>query len=99
MKYANWIKFAHDTPDKPEIWEIAAILKIDPDAVIGKLIRTWIWFDQHTLDGNAKNVTDVTSFHFMDGRFWFLGTGLWFVTSAPRGDLSKSPQRGRHGNQ
>mgnify|MGYP001826100635 CR=1 FL=1 len=63
MKYANWIKFAHDTPDKPEIWEIAAILKIDPDAVIGKLIRTWIWFDQHTLDGNAKNVTDVTQMY------------------------------------
>ncbi len=32
---------------------IAAHLEIDPDAVVGKLIRLWTWFDIHTLDGNA----------------------------------------------
>ena len=32
-------------------------LNIDPDAVVGKLIRVWIWADQQTENGNAKGVT------------------------------------------
>lgn len=52
----DWIKIEHALPDKPEIMEIASILGIDSDAVVGKLIRVWTWFDTHTEDGNA-NVT------------------------------------------
>lgn len=49
----DWIKFEVATPDKPEVWAIAAALNIDPDAVVGKLLRVWAWFDQHTGNGNA----------------------------------------------
>ena len=49
----DWIKVEQVTPDKPEVWEMAARLEIEPDAVIGKLIRVWVWADQQTLDGNA----------------------------------------------
>ena len=49
----DWIKFETTTPDKPEVYEMASLLEIDPDAVVGKLMRTWAWFDQHTNDGNA----------------------------------------------
>ena len=45
------------TPDKPEIFQIAEILGIDPDAVLGKLVRIWAWADQQTIDGNAGSVT------------------------------------------
>ena len=55
----DWIKFEIGTPDKPEVWEIAANLEIDPDAVVGKLLRVWSWFDQHTEDGNARSVTKL----------------------------------------
>ena len=58
----DWIKFQIDTPDKPEVLAIASRLGIDPDAVVGKLIRVWSWFDKHTVDGNAHNVT----FSFLD---------------------------------
>lgn len=54
----DWIKIEHWTPDKPEIFRIADTLGIDPDAVIGKLIRIWIWADQQTLDGYAGSVTE-----------------------------------------
>ncbi len=37
----DWIKVQHVTPDKPEVWQIADRLDIDPDAVVGKLIRVW----------------------------------------------------------
>ena len=52
-----WIKFEICTSDKPEVWQIAQRLNIDPDAVVGKLLRVWAWFDEQTQDGNAPSVT------------------------------------------
>jgi hypothetical protein len=49
----DWIKIEHSLPDKPEVMEMASILGIDADAVVGKLIRVWTWFDNHTDDGDA----------------------------------------------
>ncbi|EKS1727690.1 hypothetical protein QBC57_003429 [Escherichia coli] len=54
---SSWIKVEVITPDKPEIFQIAEILGIDPDAVLGKLVRIWVWADQQTIDGNAGSVT------------------------------------------
>ena len=53
----DWIKLQKDTPDKPEVLAIAARINLDPDAVVGKLVRIWSWFDTHTVDGNALSVT------------------------------------------
>lgn len=49
----SWIKFETSTSDKPEVWQIADSLGIDPDAVVGKLLRIWAWFDDQTENGNA----------------------------------------------
>lgn len=57
----DWIKFETTTPDKPEVDRIATVLDVDPDAVVGKLIRFWIWADQQALDGNAVSVTKNSS--------------------------------------
>ena len=64
----DWIKIEHATVDKPEVYEIAEILDLDPDAVIGKLLRIWIWADNNVTESSrsmrderhADNVTDVT---------------------------------------
>jgi hypothetical protein len=53
----DWLKFEVDLPEKPEVWQIAGLLQIDPDAVVGKLMKVWRWFDKHTESGNAANVT------------------------------------------
>jgi hypothetical protein len=53
----DWIKLEHVTPDKPEVHRMAELLGIDPDAVVGKLVRVWIWADQQTTDGHAPSVT------------------------------------------
>lgn len=53
----DWLKFETATLDKPEVWAIAQDLNIDPDAVIGKLLRVWSWFDQQSTIGNAPSVT------------------------------------------
>lgn len=58
---SNWIKVEVITPDKPEIFQLAEILNIDPDTVLGKLIRVWVWADQQIIDGNADgNAVSVT---------------------------------------
>jgi type IV secretory pathway VirB10-like protein len=49
----DWIKFETSTLDKPEVHVIACELDIDPDAVVGKLLRVWSWFDQHSENGDA----------------------------------------------
>lgn len=50
----DWLKFEKATMDKPEVFEMAGILGIDPDAVVGKLLRVWSWFDEQSRDGHAS---------------------------------------------
>jgi hypothetical protein len=49
----DWLKFEKVTMDKPEVFEMAGILGIDPDAVVGKLLRVWSWFDEQSRSGHA----------------------------------------------
>lgn len=53
----DWLKVEISLPDKIEVWQIAALTGLDPDSVVGKLIKVWRWFDQHTESGNVANVT------------------------------------------
>lgn len=53
----DWMKIELELPDKPEIHAMSGMLNLDPDCVVGKLIRVWQWFDKHTVDGNAYGVT------------------------------------------
>lgn len=52
----DWLKIEKALPDKWEVAAMAGDLGIDPDAVVGKCLRIWSWFDTHTEDG----VTNVT---------------------------------------
>ena len=59
----NWLKVEHDTPEKPEVYRIAAELQITPDEALGILFRMWRWFDIHTEDGNARKMTPALLDH------------------------------------
>jgi hypothetical protein len=54
----DWIKLEHATADKPEVWRMAALLKITPEEVLGHLIRVWCWADQQCT--NVDNGVDAT---------------------------------------
>jgi len=54
---SDWLKVEKETPDKPEVFAVAALLGITPDEVFGKCFRLWRWFDSHTTKGNAASVT------------------------------------------
>ncbi len=53
----DWIKMDVGLPEKPEVWQIAGMVGIDADSVVGKLLKVWRWFDAHTESGNAAGVT------------------------------------------
>lgn len=46
----EYIKIDHATPSKLEVYRMAEILGIDPDAVLGKLVRAWILAAQQHCD-------------------------------------------------
>jgi hypothetical protein len=45
------------TPDKPEVHAMASLLNIDCDAVVGKLLRFWIWCDAQSVAGVSLGVS------------------------------------------
>jgi hypothetical protein len=54
----DWLKFEINTPEKREVLAMTVELGYDdPDLTVGKLLKVWRWFDQHTVDGNAASVT------------------------------------------
>lgn len=55
----EWIKVEASTADKPEVLRMARLLKIDRDAVFGKLTRLWAWFDTNSVDGVVDGVVDA----------------------------------------
>jgi hypothetical protein len=58
----NWIKIETVTMDKPEVCVMATQLKLDPDAVMGKLVRLWSWAEVSRINANAMSIT----FEFLD---------------------------------
>jgi hypothetical protein len=62
----DWIKFELATIDKPEVLQMADLLEVSADDVVGKLLRVWGWFDQRSINGDAGGVTGVTLMKFID---------------------------------
>lgn len=51
----DWIKFRVSLLDDPRPRRIARTLGVsDVDLIIGKLMRVWCWFDQHTRNGTVE---------------------------------------------
>ena len=59
----DWIKIEENMPDKPEVWQIAALLKLDGDTVAGKLVRVWAWASRNC---NGDGVTSVAVLPLLD---------------------------------
>lgn len=64
----NWIAIERATIDKPELLRIARKLKLSSDAVLGKLVRLWFWFDSHSVDGRVDGVVSTDIDRLVDAR-------------------------------
>lgn len=94
----DWIKVENVTPNKPEVFAISDHLGIDADAVLGKLIRIWIWADEQTQDGCALRVTR-SSLDRITGHIGFAEAMLqcgWLVSE---GSDLKFPNFNNHNGQ
>ena len=58
-----WVRMRIGLADEPEVVRMAEALKLDPDAVVGKLLRVWGWAKRVTKDGRvasrARHVDDA----------------------------------------
>lgn len=55
----EWIKVERSTAEKPEVLRIARELCIDRDAVFGKLMLVWMWFDANSYNGVVDGAVDA----------------------------------------
>lgn len=55
-----WLKITHELPEKPEVLAIAGKTGLNRFDIVGRLFILWRWFDNNTVDGNARGVTSVT---------------------------------------
>ncbi len=53
----DWIKVSVDVRRKPEVKAMARDLGIEPDLVVGKLVRLWSWADGVTENGRIPHCT------------------------------------------
>ena len=99
---SDWIKLEKTTVDKPEVHQMAAELSLDPDTVVGKLIRLWSWLDGVCSDGHATGVTQVTvdRITFCDGFApalqkvgWLIATDVGYEVPKFERHMSKSAKK------
>ena len=65
-----WIEL-HDTlPDHPKVIDLSDLLKLDKDAVVGKLVRLWVWALNSREDGfiRDKDITTVADIMRFKGK-------------------------------
>lgn len=51
----DWTKMRNDLADDPAVIQVAKALNLDPDAVVGKLLRLWAWAGDHTTTGLVRD--------------------------------------------
>jgi hypothetical protein len=81
-----WIKLRTDLLSDPAVYRLAADLKLDRYAVVGRLAAFWGWADQHAVDGvvdgaSSQVVDDVVS---LPGFADALQRVKWLVIEADR---------------
>jgi hypothetical protein len=95
----DWLKVEEAMPDKPEVFDMAARLDIDPDAVAGKLIRVWSWASRNC---HGDGVTKTSSKRAIDRAANVPGFADAMVSVgwlSEAGDELKFPNFDRHNSE
>lgn len=61
----DWGKVELETPDKPEVYQLARLLKIHPDEAFGACVRFWFWCNKVSENGTLLGTQPVD----IDARF------------------------------
>lgn len=55
-----WIELHDNLPDHPKVIDLAEALNLDKDAIVGKLIRLWVWALNSREDGFLRTKDEPT---------------------------------------
>lgn len=59
----DWTMMRNDLADDPAVISIAGSLNVDPDLIVGKMLRVWGWAGDHTTTGLVRNASALVIDH------------------------------------
>jgi DNA replication protein DnaT len=63
----EWLKIEHHLAEKPEVLQIAATCEIEPDLVVGRLIKVWSWASRNCLSGGKTHIAALQHLNTIGG--------------------------------
>ena len=67
----EWLKVEHHVAEKPEVLLIAAKCKMDPDLVVGRLIKVWAWASRNCPAGGRTTIAALQHLNTIGGHECF----------------------------
>lgn len=63
----EWLKVEHHIAEKPEVFQIASACKMDPDLVVGRLIKIWAWASRNCPAGGRTHIAAFAHLNTLGG--------------------------------
>ena len=63
----EWLKIEHHVAEKPEVLQIAATCEMDPDLVVGRLIKVWSWASRNCPAGGRTHIAALQHLNTIGG--------------------------------
>jgi hypothetical protein len=63
----EWLKVEHHLAEKPEVFQIASACKMDPDLVVGRLIKIWAWASRNCPAGGRTHIAAFAHLNALGG--------------------------------
>ena len=93
---AHWIKVEKDTPAKPEVMRLAALLDIDEFTVVGHLIAFWSWVDSNLSPECPRTQGTIRGLDRIAGRAGFCEAMIAVGWLSHADGMFEIPKMGRH---
>jgi len=93
---AHWIKVEKDTPAKPEVMRLAALLDIDEFTVVGHLIAFWSWVDSNLSPECPRTQGTIRGLDRIAGRTGFCEAMIAVGWLSHADGMFEIPKMGRH---
>ena len=93
---AHWIKVEKDTPAKPEVMRLAALLDIDEFTVVGHLIAFWSWVDSNLSPECPRTQGTIRGLDRIAGRAGFCEAMIAVGWLSHVDGVFEIPKMGRH---
>ena len=93
---AHWIKVEKDTPAKPEVMRLAALLDIDEFTVVGHLIAFWSWVDSNLSPECPRTQGTIRGLDRIAGRTGFCEAMIAVGWLSHANGMFEIPKMGRH---